>query len=428
LLDLKFVRENLDTVEEALAARGARVDLDAFRRLDDKRRGILPELEGLRARRNEVSAEVGRVKKAGGDPSEVFEEMRRVGARIKELEAELGSVESGLQELLLTVPNLPHPSVPHGADEADNPVAETWGEPPEFDFQPLNHWDLGESLGILDFERAARMTGSRFTVLTGAGARLERALTSFMLDLHTAEHGYTEVLPPFMVNSRAMTGTGQLPKFAEDLFHLEGTDYWLIPTAEVPVTNLHMQEVLEAERLPLCYTAYTPCFRAEAGSHGKDVRGLIRQHQFDKVELVRFTRPQDSYDHLERLTAHAEEVLRRLELPYRKVVLCTGDLGFSAAKTYDLEVWLPGQSRYREISSCSNFEDFQARRAGIRFKEKGVKGTTLCHTLNGSGLAVGRTLVAILENCQQADGSVRLPRALAPYLAGLERISPPAAG
>ncbi len=426
MLDLRFVRENLEIVKKSLADRGSDLDMAPFEELDQRRRRILPELENLRNRRNQVSAEVGRIKKAGGDPSGVFAEMKEVGARIKELEAQLAQVQEELQKLLITIPNIPHHTVPPGQGEDDNPVVSSWGEPPSFDFQPLNHWDIGEALDILDFERAARMTGSRFAVLKGMGARLERALINFMLDLHTGEHGYTEVLPPFMVNSKAMTGTGQLPKFAEDLFKLEGTDYWLIPTAEVPVTNLFMSETLAGERLPLKYTAYTPCFRAEAGSHGKDVRGLIRQHQFDKVELVRFVRPEDSYQHLEDLTANAEEVLRRLELPYRKVVLCTGDLGFSAAKTYDLEVWLPGQGRYREISSCSNFEDFQARRAGIRFKDKGKKGTGLVHTLNGSGLAVGRTLVALLENGQQADGSVRLPRSLAPYLDGQTVIRPPA--
>jgi seryl-tRNA synthetase len=425
LLDLKFVRENLDIVQKAMDARQTEVDLASFGRLDEERRAVLPELEKLRARRNDVSAEVGKIKKAGGDPSGVFAEMKEVGGRIKELEQKLAGVEEQLGALLPTIPNLPHESVPLGKGEEDNPVISAWGDPPEFDFEPLNHWDIGESLDIIDFERAARMTGARFAVLKGLGARLERALINFMLDLQTGEHGYTEVLPPFMVNSQAMTGTGQLPKFAEDLFKLEGTDYWLIPTAEVPVTNLHMQEVLDGAELPLLYTAYTPCFRAEAGSHGKDVRGLIRQHQFDKVELVRFVRPEDSYEHLESLTANAEEVLRRLELPYRKVVLCTGDMGFSSAKTYDLEVWLPGQGRYREISSCSNFEDFQARRAGIRFKDKGQKGTSLVHTLNGSGLAIGRTLVAILENGQQADGSVKLPEALAPYMGGVSEIKPP---
>jgi seryl-tRNA synthetase len=428
LLDLKFIRDNLDRVRQAMADRRAKVDLEAFEALDRERRALLPELEGLRARKNEVSAQVGKAKKAGGDMSAVYAEMKAVGERVKALEESLAGIQTRLEALVLTIPNLPHVSVPAGADENDNPVISTWGEPPKFDFAPLNHWDIGEGLSIIDFEAAARMTGARFVVLKGAGARLERALISFMLDIHTTEHGYTEILPPFMVNSRAMTGTGQLPKFAEDLFHLEGTDYWLIPTAEVPVTNLHMDETLAGERLPLLYTAYTPCFRAEAGSHGKDVRGLIRQHQFDKVELVRMVRPEESYDHLERLTAHAEAILQRLELPYRKILLCTGDMGFSSAKTYDLEVWLPGQDRYREISSCSNFEDFQARRIGLRFKDKGAKGTTLVHTLNGSGLAVGRTLVAILENYQQADGSVIMPLALRPYLGGLERISPASGG
>jgi seryl-tRNA synthetase len=424
LLDLKFIRDNLDRVRQAMADRRAKVDLDAFEALDRQRRALLPELENLRARKNEVSAQVGKAKKSGQDMSSVFAEMKEVGERVKALEESLAGIQTQLEALVLTIPNLPHHSVPVGADENDNPVVSTWGEPPQFDFEALNHWDIGEALGIIDFEAAARMTGARFVVLKGAGARLERSLTSLMLDIHTTEHGYTEILPPFMVNSRAMTGTGQLPKFAEDLFHLEGTDYWLIPTAEVPVTNLHMDETLAGERLPLLYTAYTPCFRAEAGSHGKDVRGLIRQHQFDKVELVRMVRPEQSWDHLEQLTANAETILQRLELPYRKVALCTGDMGFSSAKTYDLEVWLPGQNRYREISSCSNFEDFQARRIGLRFKDKGAKGTTLVHTLNGSGLAVGRTLVAILENYQQADGSVTIPQALKPYMGGLEKITP----
>ncbi len=424
MLDLKFLRENLDLVKKACAGRRTEVDLAGFESLDAQRRAVLPELESLRARRNEVSQKVGRVKREGGDPSGVYAEMKQVGGRIKELEGQLTGVEQAIKELLYTIPNPPHESVPVGAGEEDNPVVFTWGEPPSFDFEPLNHWDIGEALGILDFEAAARMTGARFAVLKGAGARLERALTGFMLDLHTTEHGYQEILPPFMVNSQAMTGTGQLPKFSEDLFKLENTDYWLIPTAEVPVTNLHMGEVLEADSLPRLYTAYTPCFRAEAGSHGKDVRGLIRQHQFDKVELVRLVRPEESYQHLEELTANAEQVLQLLGLPYQKVVLCTADLGFSAAKTYDLEVWLPGQQRYREISSCSNFEDFQARRAGLRFKEKGQKGTSLVHTLNGSGLAVGRTLVAILENYQQADGTVKVPPALVPYMGGRELLTP----
>ena len=422
MLDLKFVRENLGEVRNALDKRRSEVDLARFEELDAKRRSVLPELEALRAKRNKVSADVAKIKKQGGDPSPIFKEMKEVGGRIKSLEEEISQAESGLQELLLTIPNLPHDSVPVGTSEDDNEQVLTWGEPTSFDFEPLNHWDIGEGLDIIDFERAARMTGARFAVLKGAGAKLERALINFMLEIHTTEHGYTELLPPFMVNSQAMTGTGQLPKFAEDLFKCQGTDYWLIPTAEVPVTNLHMQEVLPGESLPLCYTAYTPCFRAEAGSHGKDVRGLIRQHQFDKVELVRFVRPEDSFRHLEELTANAEEILKRLGLPYRKVVLCTGDLGFSSAKTYDLEVWLPGQQKYREISSCSNFLDFQARRAGIRFQDKGQKGTSYLHTLNGSGLAVGRTLVAILENYQRSDGSVEIPQALRPFMGGLTEI------
>jgi seryl-tRNA synthetase len=424
VLDLKFVRENLEAIKVSAQNRNTTVDLDAFTELDTKRRDILPELESLRARRNQVSSEVGKIKKQGGDPSAVFAEMKEVGSRIKSLEEDLKEALDKLETLLLTIPNPPHESVPVGASEDDNSTVSTWGEPRQFDFEPLNHWDIGENLDIIDFERAARMTGARFAVMKGMGARLERALINFMLDLHTGEHGYTEILPPFMVNSNSMTGTGQLPKFAEDSFKLENSDYWLIPTAEVPVTNLHREETLDGAVLPLRYTAYTPCFRSEAGSHGKDVRGLIRQHQFDKVELVHFTRPEDSWDSLEKLTTCAEEVLKRLGLPYRKIVLCTGDIGFSSAKTYDLEVWLPGQDRYREISSCSNFLDFQARRAGIRFKDKGQKGTSLVHTLNGSGLAVGRTLVAILENYQQADGSVDIPEALSPYMGGKTKIEP----
>ena len=425
MLDIRFIRENAEALRKAIEARGMDVDLDGLLALDAKRRQILPELEGLRAQRNKVSAEIGKLKKQGEDPTEMYAQMKEVGRRIKELERQLAEVEQQFKAKLLTIPNMPHSSVPVGKGEEDNPVVSTWGDKPEFDFEPLNHWDIGVRLDIIDFERAAKMSGSRFAVLKGPGALMERALINFMLDVHIKEHGYTELWPPFMVNTRAMTGTGQLPKFAEDLFKVADTDFWLVPTAEVPVTNYHMNETIPAEKLPLLYTAYTPCFRAEAGSHGQDVRGLVRQHQFDKVELVRFTRPEESYDHLEELTANAEEILRRLGLHYRKVVLCTGDLGFSAAKTYDLEVWLPGQQRYREISSCSNFEDFQARRAGIRFKEKGQKGSRLVHTLNGSGLAVGRTMVAILETYQQPDGSVKIPEALVPYMGGLTRITPP---
>ncbi len=422
MLSIKTVRDDRDRVRAALEARGADVDLDHVVGLDDRRRQILRELEQLRSRRNQVSREVGRLKREGADASAVMAEMTGVNDRIKALEAQLREVEPELRAVLLTIPNVPHPSVPVGADDAANELVRTWGEPRRFSFDPRPHWEVGEALGILDFERAAKIAGARFVVLKGLGARLERALIQFMLDLHTEEHGYTEVLPPFMTNSRAMTGTGQLPKFEEDLFKLRGTDYYLVPTAEVPVTNLHMDEVLPEEDLPVCYTAYTPCFRAEAGSHGRDTRGMIRQHQFDKVELVKFAHPDRSYEELESLTANAEEVLRRLGLPYRVVTLCTGDLGFSSAKTYDIEVWLPSQDTYREISSCSNFEAFQARRADIRFRPRGGKGTRLVHTLNGSGLAVGRTLVAILENGQQQDGSVVIPEALRPYMGGLDRI------
>ncbi len=420
MLDIKFVRENAELVRQSCRNRRARVDLEQLLALDGKRREILPTLEALRQERNRVSQEVGRAKKAGTDPSAVFASMKQVGEQIKTLEQELGQVDELLQELLYAIPNLPHASVPVGEDENANELVGVWGTPPEFDFEPLNHWDIGEGLGIVDFERAVKMAGARFTLLKGAGSRLERALINFMLDLHTTQHGYLEILPPFMVNSKAMTGTGQLPKFAADLFKVQDTDYWLIPTAEVPVTNLHMDEILE--ELPLRYTAYTPCFRAEAGSYGKDVRGLIRLHQFDKVELVQFVHPEKSYQHLEELTSHAETVLSQLELPYRRMCLSTGDMGFSSAKTYDLEVWLPGQKTYREISSCSNFEDFQARRIGVRFRDKGRKNTELAHTLNGSGLAVGRTMVAILENYQQADGSVAIPEVLQPYMGGLKKI------
>jgi seryl-tRNA synthetase len=348
--------------------------------------------------------------------------MKQVSSNIKDKEKDLSGFVDELNKLLMVIPNIPHESVSIGKDEKDNPVIREWGKIRKMDFEPLNHWEIGERLGILDFVRAAKLAGARFALYRGLGAKLERALINFMLEIHTNEHGYIEVLPPFMVNSTSMTGTGQLPKFKEDLFKIEGWDYYLIPTAEVPVTNIHRDEILSENQLPICYVAYTPCFRSEAGSYGKDTRGLIRQHQFNKVELVKFTRPEESYDELEKLTLNAEEILKRLELPYRVVSLCTGDLGFSAAKTYDLEVWLPGQHLYREISSCSNFVDFQARRAGIRFKRKGGSGTELVHTLNGSGLAVGRTLVAIIENYQQADGSVRIPDALRDYMGGIDAL------
>lgn len=423
MLDQKLIRTNQDLVAQALKNRGQETGLSGFGRLDKERRSLLTESEELKYQRNQISQEVGRLKKAGEDASSLQAQVKDISSRAKDLDRRLAEIEQELDQVLMGLPNIPHPTVPVGSDEAENRLERTWGRPPEFDFEPKPHWELGEELGILDFERAAKLSGARFAVLFGAASLMERALINFMLDLHTREHGYKETLPPFMVNTPTMTGTGQLPKFAEDLFRLENGDYWLIPTAEVPVTNLHAQEVLKASDLPLRYTAYTPCFRAEAGSYGRDTRGLIRQHQFDKVELVTFSLPEASYDILEELTGHAEKVLKLLELPYRVVSLCTGDLGFSAAKTYDLEVWLPSAGVYREISSCSNFEAFQARRAGIRLKREGQKGTELVHTLNGSGLAVGRTLVAIMENCQQADGSITIPKALRPYMGGMEAIT-----
>ncbi|HDG97651.1 MAG TPA: serine--tRNA ligase [Desulfobacterales bacterium] len=425
MLDLKFVRTNLDQVQEMLKARGYDLDMSRFSDVDDKRRALITRLEELRHKRNTVSQDIARLKKQGDDASELISEMKEVSNEIKNIEKEVVEYEDQLQELLMIIPNMPDESVPLGQDESDNSVIKTWGEKREMDFEPLPHWEIGERLGILDFARAAKLAGARFALYRGLGARLERALINFMLDIHTKEHGYLEILPPFMVNRACMTGTGQLPKFEEDLFKIEGWDYFLIPTAEVPVTNIHREEILREEQLPISYVSYTPCFRSEAGSYGKDTRGLIRQHQFNKVELVKFSKPEESWEQLEILTRNAEEILRRLELPYRVVSLCTGDLGFSAAKTYDLEVWLPGQGVYREISSCSNFTDFQARRAGIRYKKKGAKGTALVHTLNGSGLAVGRTVVAILENYQQPDGSVMIPSALREYMGGLERITGP---
>lgn len=422
MLDLKFARTNQDLLREMIKNRHYDLDLSSFETLDRERRERLSVLEELRRRRNSVSEEVAALKKKGGDASALISQMKTVSTEIKEREKELSNVTESLNELLMVIPNVPHDSVPVGENEKDNPVVRTWGEIRKMPFEPLPHWEIAETLGVIDFARAAKIAGARFALYCGAGARLERALINFMLDIHTREHGYVEVLPPFMVNSASMTGTGQLPKFKEDLFKIEGSDYYLIPTAEVPVTNIHRDEILAEEDLPLYYVAYTPCFRSEAGSYGKDTRGLIRQHQFNKVELVKFARPETSYDELESLTQNAEEILKRLQLPYRVVSLCTGDLGFSAAKTYDLEVWLPGQNLYREISSCSNFSDFQARRAGIRFKRKGASGTELVHTLNGSGLAVGRTVVAILENYQQEDGTVVVPEALRPYMGGADSI------
>jgi seryl-tRNA synthetase len=422
MLDSKYLRENLESVETRLKTRGGSLDLAGFRELDSRRRELLQKSEELKALRNRVSEEISRIKDKSQAQGQIAE-MREVGTRIKSIDEELKGIEEGLELFLLTIPNIPNENVPFGSSESDNVEIRKWGEPPVFSFDPKPHWELGESLGILDFERGAKLTGARFTLYKGAGARLERALVNFMLDLHTERHNYVEMLPPFMVNRESMTGTGQLPKFEEDLFRLEGCEYYLIPTAEVPVTNIHRGEILRGSDLPLCYTAYTPCFRKEAGSYGKDTRGLIRQHQFNKVELVKFSHPDESYKELEKLLADAEEVLRLLGIHYRVIELCTADLGFSAARTFDIEAWLPGQATYREISSCSNFEDFQARRASIRFREDEKAKPDFVHTLNGSGLAVGRTVVAILENYQQADGSVLIPDVLRPYMGGLEKIS-----
>lgn len=423
MLDLKFVRDNADRITRMLQDRRLDMDLTPLLDLDQKRRRVLKEVEELKYLRNTASEEISRLKREKTDASDRIEEMRQVSQRIKALDQDLSAVDQEFSDFLLLIPNMPHESVPVGSDENDNRLVKKWGTPPTFDFDPRPHWEIGESLGILDFERAAKMTGARFALYWGMGAALERALITFMLDVHTSRHGYTEVLPPFMVNSTSLVGTGQLPKFKEDLFKLEGRDYYLVPTAEVPVTNIHAGEILDEEQLPRLYTAFTPCFRSEAGSYGKDTRGLIRQHQFNKVELVKLSRPETSYQELESLLSNAETILQELGLHYRVVVLCTGDMGFSASKTYDIEVWLPGQNTYREISSCSNFEDFQARRANIRFRRKGQNKTELVHTLNGSGLAVGRTLVAILENYQQPDGTVVVPPVLRPYLSNTEKIS-----
>jgi len=421
MLDMKFIRENPDEAEQRLSTRGGASYLDGFRELDQERRNLLHANETLKAERNRVSDEIGRVKDKSQVQDQILQ-MRAVSQKIKEQDEELKLLEEKLQSFMLTIPNLPHATTPVGTSENDNVQVRVWGEPRQLEFKARPHWEIGEELGILDFECGAKITGARFTLYRGAGARLERALISFMLDLHTDRHGYLEVLPPFMVNRDSMTGTGQLPKFEEDLFKLVDPEFFLIPTAEVPVTNIHRGEILKRSDLPISYAAYTPCFRREAGSYGKDTRGLIRQHQFNKVELVKFVHPSESDAELENLTGHAEKVLQLLELPYRVMALCSGDIGFSSAKTYDLEVWLPGQSCYREISSCSTFGDFQARRASIRFREDEKAKPEFVHTLNGSGLAVGRTLVAILENYQQQDGSVLIPAALRPYMGGLERI------
>ncbi len=424
MLEIKFVRDHLDDIEKMLLNRGSTVDLSQFKAADDKRREILFEIEGLRHRRNLVSDQIAEMKKKGENTDALVADMREVAQKIKALEIPLSENEEQTREILMQIPNLPHASVPVGNDSTDNPIIKTVGDRPDFQFEPKPHWTLGEQLGILDLDRATKITGARFPLCYGAGARLERALINFMLDIHTNEHGYKEVLPPFIVNTNSMTNTGQLPKFKEDLFKIEGWPYFLIPTAEVPVTNIHQGEILDESDLPILYAAYTPCFRSEAGSYGKDTRGLIRQHQFNKVELVKFTRPENSYTEHEKLLQNAEKILRALDLPYQIITLCTGDLGFSSAKTYDIEVWLPSQNVYREISSCSNFEDFQSRRADIRFRRKGKKGTELVHTLNGSGLAVGRTVAAILENFQRADGTILIPKALQSYMGNMKTIEP----
>jgi seryl-tRNA synthetase len=431
MIDLAFVRANLPFVEEKLRARGMdpAAALGNFAEVDRERREAITQVETLKAQRNKLTEEIAKLRREGADATAQTEQTRALKVEVESLEAVATTADEHLREMMQTLPNLPQDSVPFGKDEYGNRVEKVWGEQPGFDFPAKPHWELGEALGILDFNRAAKISGSRFVVHFGQGARLERALANFMLNLHTGEHGYTEVLPPYMVNSKSLFGTGQLPKFAEDLFHCDDkgsyepgkyqeSDHWLIPTAEVPVTNLFRDETLDEAQLPTSFCAYTPCFRSEAGSYGKDVRGMIRQHQFQKVELVKFVRPEDSEAEHERLTRHAETVLERLGLPYRRMLLCTGDMGFSAAKTYDLEVWLPGQGLYREISSCSNFEAFQARRANIRYRPAGAKKSEFLHTLNGSGLAVGRTYLAVLENYQQADGSVRIPEALVPYMNG----------
>jgi seryl-tRNA synthetase len=424
MLEIKRVRQNLAEVEAALGTRGPGVNIGPFKSVDEQHRKTLLEIEALRHRRNVVSDEIARLKKTGEPADGLMAEMRTVAARVKEMEKTLAETQEALSRILMGIPNLPHASVPVGRDSSENPVVRTRGEPTRFDFEPKAHWDIGADLKILDLERATKITGARFPLYFGAGARLERALINFMLEVHTTEHGYRETLPPFIVNRQSMTSTGQLPKFEQDLFKLEQWDYFLIPTAEVPLTNIHQDEILDEDALPLYYTAVTPCFRSEAGSYGKDTRGLIRQHQFNKVELVKFCTPEASYTELESLLLQAESILTKLGIPYRVVLLCTGDMGFSAAKTYDIEVWMPAQSTYREISSCSNFEDFQARRGNIRFRRKGKKGTELVHTLNGSGLAVGRTFAAILENFQRADGSVVIPEALRPYMGGLDLLAP----
>jgi seryl-tRNA synthetase len=424
VLDSKFIRENLPILKTALQNRGSRDDLEELLKADVTWREISNRVQELKHKQNLASEEISRLKREGNSLGSKLEDMKKVKAQVTALEQEQTQLEERRCDLLLQLPNIPHSSVPVGKNAGDNKEVRRWGEPPSLSFKAKHHWEIGEDLGILDFERAARMTGTRFTLYRGLGARLERALINFMLDLHTQEHGYVEVLTPFMVNRAAMIGTGQLPKFEEELFQLRDSDYFMIPTAEVSITNIHREEILAGHRLPLSYAAYSPCFRREAGSYGKDVRGLIRQHQFNKVEMVKFTRPEESYEQLERLLVDAEDILKKLGIHYRVVELCTGDLGFAAAKTYDIEVWLPGEGAYREISSCSNFEDFQARRCMIRYRPVGGKKTEYVHTINGSGVAIGRTVVAILENYQQQDGSITIPEILRPYMHGVERITP----
>ncbi len=424
VLDIRLIRSNPDLVKEAMAKRGVDAPIDELLELDAQRRSLLTELEQKKARRNSVSEKIGHLRKAKENADHLIAEMRELSEEIKDGDNQLRELEQKIRDILLVIPNIPHSSVPTGKDDSENVEVRRWGEPRAFSFQPKPHWDLGTELDIIDFERAAKVTGARFAFMKGLGARLERAVFNFMLDLHISEHGYLEILPPYMANGNSMTGTGQLPKFAADMFKVEGMDYYLIPTAEVPVTNYYQGEILEASQLPVYMVGFSPCFRAEAGSAGRDTRGLVRMHQFHKVELVKFVHPDTSYDELEKLTANAEEVLRRLGLPYRVVALCTGDLGFASAKTYDLEVWMPSYNRYVEISSCSNFEDFQARRAEIRFRPEPGAKPEFVHTLNGSGVAVGRTVAAILENYQEADGSVTIPEVLRPYMGGIERIAP----
>ncbi|MGM0410449.1 MAG: serine--tRNA ligase [Bacillota bacterium] len=424
MLDRKYIRENIKEVEKALEKRNIDLSLEKFQKLEEERRDLLYETEQLRHKRNVNSDKIGELKREGKDASEIIKEMREVSDKISEYEERLSEIEKDLDQILLSIPNIPHEDVPVGESEEDNREVRKWGEPRNFDFEFKTHWELGEDLDILDFERGGKVTGTRFTFLKRAAARMERSLISFMIDLHTKEHGYSEVFPPFIANADSMTGTGQLPKFEKDMFKLEDRDYYLIPTAEVPVTNMYRDEILQKEDLPIYHTAYSACFRAEAGSHGRDTRGIIRQHQFNKVEMVKFVEPENSYDELERITADAEEVLQKLGLPYRVVTLCTGDLTFSSAKTYDLEVWIPAYDTYREVSSCSNFEDFQARRAGIRYRPDKDASARYVHTLNGSGLAIGRTVAAIMENYQNEDGSITVPEVLRPYM-GMKKISHP---